>query len=75
LKAGNCVIRRRILCILLRKHDYDGKIKFAGIGKRCDTDGSNEKFAEICVEKPEGKEIFKCLGINGWIILKWVTLV
>jgi len=30
---------------------------------------------KIFVGKPEGKKIFKGLGINGWIILKWVTLV
>jgi hypothetical protein len=30
---------------------------------------------KICVEKPDGKKIFKGLGINGWIRLKWVTLV
>jgi hypothetical protein len=25
------------------------------------------------VGKPEGKKIFKGLGINGWIIVKWVN--
>jgi hypothetical protein len=43
------------------------------MGRACGTYGGGERAYRVLVGKPEGKSHWGDLGVDGWIIIGWIS--